>query len=281
MEIIKTAKEMQKRQETLRLKGKRIAFAPTMGFLHKGHESLLVEGKKQADDLVLSIFVNPTQFSATEDLSTYPKNIQGDLAIAERNGVDAVFLPDNSDIYLSGHQTYVNLENLPNFLCGLSRPGHFRGVATVVTKLFNIVKPHVAIFGEKDFQQLAIIRQMTRDLNFDIEIVGAPTVREEDGLAMSSRNSYLTADQRKTALCLIKTLQNARDLVKNGETNPEAIIRLSSEIISSYPETSIDYLAVCDPLSLEKVTVIRGPVLFAMAVKVGNTRLIDNMILEP
>lgn len=272
---------MQKRQEAIRLAGQRIAFVPTMGFLHKGHESLLIEGRKRGDDLVLSIFVNPTQFGPTEDLSTYPRNIEGDLTIAENNGVDAVFLPSSSDIYLPGHQTTVNLEHLPGFLCGLSRPGHFMGVATVVSKLFNIVKPHVAIFGEKDFQQLAVIRRMTHDLNFDLEIVGAPTVREADGLAMSSRNAYLTAEQRQTALCLIKSLQNARDLVKNGETNPEAIIRHSSAIISSHPETSVDYLAVCDPFTLEAVTVIQGPVLFALAVKVGNTRLIDNMILEP
>lgn len=281
MDIIRTVKDMQKRQEAIRLSGKRIAFVPTMGFLHKGHESLLVEGRKRGDDLVLSIFVNPTQFGPSEDLSTYPRNIEGDLAIAEKNGVDAVFLPDSADIYIPGHQTTVNLEFLPGFLCGLSRPGHFKGVATVVSKLFNIVKPHVAIFGEKDFQQLAVIRRMTMDLNFDIEIVGAPTVRETDGLAMSSRNAYLSAEQRRTALCLIESLQNARDLVRNGLTNPEEIIRHSSDIIASYPETSVDYLALCDPLTLESVTVITGPVLFAMAVKVGNTRLIDNMILEP
>lgn len=281
MDIIRTVKDMQKRQEAIRLSGKRIAFVPTMGFLHKGHESLLVEGRKRGDDLVLSIFVNPTQFGPSEDLSTYPRNIEGDLAIAEKNGVDAVFLPDSADIYLPGYQTSVNLDLLPGFLCGLSRPGHFKGVATVVSKLFNIVKPHVAIFGEKDFQQLAVIRRMTMDLNFDIEIVGAPTVREADGLAMSSRNAYLSTEQRRTALCLIESLKNARDLVRNGLTNPEEIIRRSSDIIASYPETSVDYLAICDPLTLEPVTVITGPVLFAMAVKVGNTRLIDNMILEP
>lgn len=281
MDIIRTVKDMQKRQEAIRLSGKRIAFVPTMGFLHKGHESLLVEGRKRGDDLVLSIFVNPTQFGPSEDLSTYPRNIEGDLAIAEKNGVDAVFLPDSADIYLPGYQTSVNLDLLPGFLCGLSRPGHFKGVATVVSKLFNIVKPHVAIFGEKDFQQLAVIRRMTMDLNFDIEILGAPTVREADGLAMSSRNAYLSTEQRRTALCLIESLKNARDLVRNGLTNPEEIIRRSSDIIASYPETSVDYLAICDPLTLEPVTVITGQVLFALAVKVGNTRLIDNMILEP
>ncbi len=281
MEIIKHIDEMQKRQEALRLKGLRLAFVPTMGFLHKGHESLLIEGKKRADDLTLSIFVNPTQFGQNEDLSTYPRNIEGDLAIAERNGVDAVFLPDAKEIYREGSQTFVNLDILPNYLCGLSRPGHFRGVATVVTKLFNIVKPHVAIFGSKDFQQLAIIRQMTKDLNFDIEIVGAPTFREPDGLAMSSRNSYLTAEQRQTALCLIKSLQNAADLVKNGETDPETLIRHATAIIASFPDTAVDYLTVCDPVTLETVSHITGPVLFAMAVKVGVTRLIDNMTIEP
>jgi pantoate--beta-alanine ligase len=281
MEIIKNAGEMQKRQEAVRLKGKRVAFVPTMGFLHSGHESLLIEGRKRADDLVLSIFVNPAQFGQNEDLSTYPRNLEGDLAIAEKNGVDAVFLPDNTTIYPEGYETYVNLERLPDHLCGLSRPGHFRGVSTVVAKLFNIVKPHVAVFGQKDFQQLAIIRRMTKDLNFDIEIVGAPTVRENDGLAKSSRNSYLNEKQRQSALCLIKSLQKAGDLVKKGETNPEVILRHSSEIISSYPETSVDYLTICDPDSLETVTAITGPVLFAMAVKVGATRLIDNMILKP
>ena len=281
IEIIRHVKEMQQHSESCRLQGKKIAFVPTMGYLHQGHMSLLSEGRKRGDELVLSIFVNPTQFAAGEDLSTYPKNIQGDLAIAEKQGVNTVFLPEASEIYKENHQTFVDLEILPNFLCGRSRPGHFRGVATVVTKLFHIVKPHVAVFGEKDYQQLAVIRQMARDLNFDIDIVGSPTVREQDGLAMSSRNAYLDADQRQSALCLIKSLQNARDLVKNGETNPEVIIRLSSEIIASYPETSIDYLAICDPVSLEAVSVIQSAVLFAMAVKVGRTRLIDNMILEP
>jgi pantoate--beta-alanine ligase len=272
---------MQKRSESVRLSGKKIAFVPTMGFLHQGHMSLLKEGRRSGDDLVLSIFVNPAQFGANEDLSTYPKNIEGDLAMAEKEGVNAVFLPKSMDIYGENYQTYVNLEKLPNYLCGLSRPGHFRGVATVVTKLFNIVKPHVAIFGEKDFQQLAVIRQMAKDLNFDIEIIGAPTVRESDGLAMSSRNSYLSPEQRKSAVCLIKSLQKAGELVKNGEKKSEAIIGYSTEIILSHPETSIDYLTICDPVSLEAVNDINGPVLFAMAVKVGTTRLIDNMILTP
>lgn len=281
MEIIKTVKDMQARSERIRLSGKKIAFVPTMGFLHEGHMSLLREGKKRGDDLVLSIFVNPTQFAAGEDLDKYPKNIERDLSMAEKEGVDAVFLPDAPMMYPGSYQTYVSLEKLPNFLCGLSRPGHFRGVATVVTKLFNIVKPHVAVFGEKDFQQLAVIRQMTLDLNMDIDIVGGAIVRERDGLAMSSRNAYLSDSQRQTAVCLYNSLQNAENLVKNGETDAEAIILASRTNIESKPETAIDYLTVCDPVTLETVHTINRRVLFALAVKVGTTRLIDNMILEP
>lgn len=281
IEIIKNIKEIQQRNEKIRMSGKKIAFVPTMGFLHEGHMSLLREGRKRGDELILSIFVNPTQFGAGEDLDCYPSNLEGDFKLAEKEGVDSIFLPDANSIYGDNYQTYVSLETLPNYLCGMSRPVHFRGVSTVVTKLFNIVKPHVAIFGQKDFQQLAIIRQMTLDLNFDIEIIGAPTVREADGLAMSSRNSYLTQEQRVSALCLIKSLQKARELVKNGEKNSETLVKAVTDIIVSNPETSIDYLSICDPVSLENVSVIEKPVLFALAVKVGNTRLIDNMVLEP
>lgn len=281
MDIVKTVKDMQERSERIRLSGKKIAFVPTMGFLHEGHVSLLKEGRKRGDDLVLSIFVNPTQFGAGEDLDNYPKNIERDLALAEKEGVDAVFLPDATQMYPDGYQTYVSLETLPHFLCGLSRPVHFRGVATVVTKLFNIVKPHVAVFGEKDFQQLAIIRRMVLDLDMGIEIVGGPIVRETDGLAMSSRNAYLSETQRQTALCLYNALQNAVNLVKNGETDAEAIFLSSRTIIESQAETSIDYVTLCDPDTLEIVHTIDKPVLFALAVNVGATRLIDNMILEP
>lgn len=281
IKIIRTVPEMQETSEQVRLSGKKVAFVPTMGFLHEGHMSLLKEGRERGDFLVLSIFVNPTQFGAGEDLDTYPSNIENDCRLAEKEGVDAVFLPDKTMMYGENYQTYVSLERLPNYLCGVSRPVHFRGVATVVSKLFNIVKPHVAVFGQKDYQQLAIIRQMTADLNFDIEIVGGPTVRETDGLAMSSRNSYLSDEQRISATCLIKSLQKSQELVKNGEKNSEAVLNAASDIILSHPQTSIDYLKLCDPVSLEEVTVIKGPVLFAMAVHVGETRLIDNMILEP
>ncbi|GAB6097123.1 pantoate--beta-alanine ligase [Desulfatiferula olefinivorans] len=281
MDIVKTVADMQARSRRIRNEGKTIAFVPTMGFLHQGHMSLLDAGRNRANDLVLSIFVNPTQFAPGEDLDAYPKSVARDLAMAEERGVDAVFLPTPEQMYPEHYQTYVTLDTLPHFLCGLSRPTHFRGVATVVTKLFNIVMPHTAIFGEKDFQQLAVIRRMVLDLNMDIEIVGAPIVREEDGLAMSSRNSYLTAGQRRSALCLYKALQNAKKLVMDGERESATITRSSTEIIVSHPETAIDYLTICDPATLESVSRIEGPALFAMAVKVGNTRLIDNMILEP
>ena len=272
---------MQATSEKIRLSGKKIAFVPTMGFLHDGHMSLLKEGKKNGDYLVLSIFVNPTQFAAGEDLDTYPSNLESDFKLAENEGVDAVFLPDSQNIYGENYQTYISLETLPQFLCGVSRPEHFRGVATIVSKLFNIVKPHVAIFGQKDFQQLAVIRQMTLDLNFDIDIIGAPTVRESDGLAMSSRNANLTDQQRIYGLGLIKSLQKSQELVNKGVKNSEAVIIAASQIILSNPETSVDYLTICDPVSLEAVSVIDKPVLFAMAVKVGKTRLIDNAIITP
>ncbi len=281
IEIIKSITEMQKKSEEIRLSGNRIAFIPTMGFLHDGHMSLLKEGKKQGDFLVLSIFVNPTQFAAGEDLDTYPSNLEKDFELAEIEGVDAVFLPDSNSIYGVNYQTYVELETLPQFLCGEARPSHFRGVSTVVTKLFNIVKPHVAVFGQKDFQQLAIIRQMTLDLNFNIEIIGAPIVRESDGLAMSSRNAYLSADQRIYGLSLFKALQKAQELVSNGEKSSEVLINTANKIITANPETSVDYLTICDPENLEKVSVVDKSVLFALAVNVGNTRLIDNAILTP
>ncbi|MBU1168554.1 MAG: pantoate--beta-alanine ligase [Proteobacteria bacterium] len=281
MDIINKIGEMQARSEARRLAGEKIAFVPTMGFLHQGHMSLLKEGRNRGDDLILSIFVNPTQFAQGEDLDAYPKSIERDLGLAEKEGVDAVFLPDAAQMYGENYQTYVSLEKLPNYLCGISRPTHFRGVATVVTKLFNIVKPHVAIFGEKDFQQLAVIRQMVCDLNMDIDIIGGAIVREKDGLAMSSRNAYLSQVQRQSALCLFYSLQHARKLVKNGVNETEVIIQSTREIIESQPETCIDYLMMCDPVSLESKPMIQGPTLFALAVKVGNTRLIDNMILEP
>lgn len=279
MKIIKEAEEMRNYSARLKREGSTLAFVPTMGFLHEGHISLLREAKKHGDKIVLSIFVNPTQFGANEDLDKYPSNLENDFRLAEAVGTDVIFLPEKEKLYGENYQTYVYLEDLPGHLCGISRPVHFKGVATIVTKLFNIVMPDAAVFGTKDFQQLAVIRQMTKDLSFGIKIIGAPIVREDDGLAMSSRNTYLTEEQRKTALVLYKSLQMAEDAVKKGENNPRIIIEMCEKYINSFDETTIDYLSVCDPDTLDEVTVINKPVLFALAVIVGSTRLIDNGIL--
>ncbi len=279
--IFRTTSQMRRFSSDLRRSRKTIAFVPTMGFLHQGHLSLMEKGKSLADRLVVSLFVNPTQFGPNEDLAAYPKDEARDLDMTRETGVDAVFIPDVQQIYPAGHQTVVSLKFLSGHLCGLSRPGHFDGVATVVTKLLGIVRPHVAVFGEKDFQQLAIIRQMVKDLEMGIDIVGAPIVRETDGLAMSSRNMYLTSDQRNSATCLYQALMASRQLVKQGVTSAEAIARSAAASIRAVPETTIDYIAICDPQTLEDVPVVSGPVLMALAVNVGKPRLIDNMMLTP
>ena len=281
IEIIHTIAKMQSYADQSRGKGNTIVFVPTMGYLHAGHLSLMQEGLKHGDDLVVSIFVNPTQFGPGEDLDTYPRDLERDIELVRKEGANALFTPDAKEIYGSHYQTYVALDKLPDHLCGLSRPIHFKGVATVVTKLFNIVKPHIAVFGQKDYQQLLVIGRMVEDLNFDIKIIGAPIIREPDGLAMSSRNSYLTPRRRICALSLYESLQNARRLVKSGEKDVAKIIAAASDLIKSHPETTIDYIVVCNPETLDDVKTIEGPVLMALAVKVGTTRLIDNMILKP
>jgi pantoate--beta-alanine ligase len=272
---------MQERSKHLRNLGEKISFVPTMGYLHEGHLSLFRIGRKAGGCLVVSIFVNPTQFAPDEDLETYPRDLERDVALSRDENVDIVFAPNDKELYPERFQTYVTLEKLPSHLCGLTRPVFFRGVATVVSKLFHIVKPHVAVFGQKDFQQLTVIRQMVRDLHMEIKIIGAPTVREPDGLAMSSRNSYLTSEQRVSARCLYRSLQNAQDLVKGGTAESKKVIAAAVELIDSQPEASIDYVCICDPGTLEDIAIIHGPVLMALAVKVGTTRLIDNMILKP
>ncbi|MEA1901888.1 MAG: pantoate--beta-alanine ligase [Thermodesulfobacteriota bacterium] len=281
IEVITTVKKMQEYSDRVRRLDKTIAFVPTMGYLHEGHLSLIRKGREIGDSLVVSIFVNPVQFAPGEDFENYPRDLQRDLDFARKNGADVVFTPDDKELYSNDYQTYVNLEELPNHLCGISRPIFFSGVATVVTKLFNIVKPHFAIFGQKDYQQLVIIRQMVCDLNFDIEIIGAETLREHDGLAMSSRNVYLTSGQRNSALCLYKSLQKAQALLSSGINDSEKIIDSASEIIKSGTNTEIDYIAICDPKTLIDIKKIDRQALMALAVKVGKTRLIDNTILNP
>ena len=272
---------MQERSDQLRRQGKIIVFVPTMGFLHDGHLSLMKKGKSLGDDLVASIYINPEQFAPGEDLASYPRDVERDLELTQKTGVDAVFVPETKTIYGKEFQTYINLEKLPNHLCGISRPIFFRGVATVVAKLFNIVKPHVAVFGHKDYQQLIVIRQMVQDLDFGIDIVGAPTVREPDGLAMSSRNTYLTSDQRTSALSLFQSMKKTQEALGKGERNATRLIDTAREFIQAHPHTEIDYINICDPDTLVDIKIIDKPVLMALAVKVGKARLIDNMILSP
>ena len=281
IEVISSVKDMQQHSDRIRALGRTIAFVPTMGYLHEGHLALIRKGRELGDDLVVSIFVNPTQFAPGEDFEAYPRDPERDLELIEKEKADVIFFPDTQELYPEGFQTYVELEKLPKHLCGISRPIFFTGVATVVTKLFNIVKPHFAVFGEKDYQQLTIVRRMVRDMNFDITIIGQPTVREPDGLAMSSRNAYLSPAQRPAALSLFNALNNADARVKGGINDAGKIIKEASDLINSYPDTTIDYISICDPETLDDVNTIETPVLMALAVKVGTTRLIDNMILKP
>jgi len=280
MKIIQKVKEMQACADRARLESKKIAFVPTMGYLHEGHLSLVRIAREHCDLLVVSIFVNPSQFAPHEDFEAYPRNFQRDFDMTEKEGVDIIFAPEIADLYPANFQTYVSLEKIPMHLCGISRPIFFRGVASVVTKLFNIVKPHTAVFGKKDYQQLLVIRRMVSDLNMDIDIIGGETIREHDGLAMSSRNTYLTKTQRESAISLNKSLKRAQKAVESGITDASRIVRETKEFISSHPETQIDYVAVCDPETLEDIQVINRPALMALAVKVGSTRLIDNMIFN-
>jgi pantoate--beta-alanine ligase len=279
VKLIHDVQEMQQTVLELKRQGKRIAFVPTMGFLHEGHASLLREGRKRGDLLVLSIFVNPTQFGPNEDLDNYPRNLEGDCSIAKSCDVDLVFVPTASGMYPSGFQTVVSLGALTQPLCGASRPGHFNGVAVVVTKLFGIVQPDVALFGKKDYQQLAIIRQMTADLNLPVEIIGMPIVREPDGLAMSSRNSYLTPEQRQQSLCLYRAILRVRELFAAGETSVERLLAAARVQIEVQPSALIDYLELRDGITLRLVKQATSATLFALAVRIGSTRLIDNTVL--
>lgn len=278
MEIFNSVKEMQNKANLLRQQGQKIAFVPTMGYFHEGHLDLMREGRKRADYLVVSIYVNPTQFAPTEDLEKYPRNFERDHAMADQVGVDAIFFPDNAGMYPPHYQTYIDVEGVTKDLCGASRAGHFRGVATVCAKLFNIVKPQVTIFGKKDFQQLVTIQTMIRDLNMDIEVIGMPTTREHDGLAMSSRNVYLSEEERKSALCLSRALALAKRLFDGGETDAGHILDQVGNYIESHPYTMIDYVKISHVDTIEETNFVSTDTFIAMAVKVGKTRLIDNYV---
>ncbi|MBW1974102.1 MAG: pantoate--beta-alanine ligase [Deltaproteobacteria bacterium] len=281
MNVVATVKDMQARADQWRRDGKKIAFVPTMGYLHDGHLALMKMARRHGDILVISIFVNPTQFGPQEDFERYPRDLPRDLKLAESVGVDVVFTPSAEEMYPQNYQTYVEVTEVSRPLCGARRPGHFRGVTTVVAKLFNIVKPHVAVFGEKDYQQLVVIRRMVQDLNMDVEVLGHPTVREKDGLAMSSRNVYLSSDERKVALRLYQSLMKAQELVSNGITSAAEVLQEVRSILAPDDRLVIDYAEIRDPETLEELDEINGPALLALAAFVGKARLIDNIVLTP
>jgi pantoate--beta-alanine ligase len=279
MEIFSDPKEIQNFVLKEKRKGKIVSLVPTMGYLHQGHLSLMQEAKKYGDIVIVSIFVNPTQFGPNEDLDKYPRDFKGDEAKCESIGVDIIFYPTPENMYPEMYQTYVDVLNVTQNLCGASRPTHFRGVTTVVAKLFNITLPDYAFFGEKDFQQLIVIKRMVTDLNFPVKIIGCPIVRENDGLAMSSRNKYLTEEERKQALCLSKAGKKVLSLFQQGEKNCNVLIKEAEKLISKEPLAKIDYLKIVDINTMQDIDVADKNSLFAIAVKIGKTRLIDNVKL--
>ncbi len=280
MEIIRTPEAMQQRALALRRDGRVIGLVPTMGFLHEGHLSLMRIARKKCDVLVVSIFVNPTQFGPNEDLDAYPRDFERDEALCEKAGGDIVFYPEPGNMYASDASVWVDENALSGVLCGASRAGHFRGVCTVVAKLFNIVQPDLAVFGEKDAQQLRIIERMVRDLDFPVEIIRGPIVREPDGLAMSSRNKYLSAGQRQNALCLRRALDRAKTLIDEGEGDVAVIQQAMRDLIGQVPEATIDYVELVHDETLGTLDRVEGRILVALAVKIGSTRLIDNLVVK-
>ncbi len=280
MKIITTIDQMQENSNRLRDQGDRIGFVPTMGFLHEGHLSLIRKAREENHALVVSIFVNPTQFGPSEDFGAYPRDMENDSTLCRELGTDILFAPSAEEMYPEDFRTTVHVSGLTEALCGASRPGHFDGVTTIVAKLFSIVQPHNSYFGLKDYQQYRVIARMVQDLNMGVEVVGLPTIREEDGLAMSSRNTYLTADERASALTLNRSLRKAEEWVAEGVVDASEITSRAREIIQGEPHTDIDYLQVVDAQDLTPVKTITGPSLMAMAVKVGRARLIDNVVLQ-
>lgn len=280
MKTIETVGEMTELAKAWRKEGKQVGLVPTMGYLHQGHLSLAKAAKLDCDIVVMSIFVNPTQFGPNEDYEAYPRDLSHDQALAESVGVDYLFAPQPNDMYPKGYSTFVNVEGVTDHLCGAKRPGHFRGVATVVSKLFHIVQPEKAYFGQKDGQQVAVLRRMVRDLNMPVEIIARPIVREGDGVALSSRNVYLTDQQRQQAVVLSQGLAQARELFIQGERDSEALKKVVTDVIASAPLAKIDYVELVDGDTMASIDRITGKAMLAVAVYFGNTRLIDNLILE-
>jgi pantoate--beta-alanine ligase len=280
MRIIEKISEMRQWSEAERRAGRCIAFVPTMGFLHRGHLCLVRDAKARGDRLVVSIFVNPTQFGPGEDFPGYPRDFERDCELLKAEGVDVLFHPSVDEMYPQGGQTRVEVEELSVPLCGASRPGHFRAVATVVTKLFNIVLPHLAVFGEKDYQQLQVVRRLVRDLSLGVEIIPHPIVREADGLAMSSRNAYLSAPERAAAVCLSRALCRTERLFKRGEISTRALARIALAELEKEPLANVEYVTLCDAETLDEIEVIDDAAVLALAVRIGKTRLIDNRVFQ-
>lgn len=280
MQLIETVAGVKYQVAAWKAAGLTIGLVPTMGSLHEGHESLMDAARAACDKVVVSVFVNPLQFGPDEDYDNYPRDIERDSAICEAHGVDVVFHPTPEEMYGPNYNTYVVMETLTDALCGASRPGHFRGVCTVVNKLFNIAQPDKAFFGQKDAQQLAIIKRMVADLNMNLQVVGCPIVREEDGLAKSSRNTYLSAEERQAALVLSRAIFAGEQAVRAGERNADALKRLMGDIIAAEPLARVDYIEVVDGATMQPVETLGSSVLTAMAVCIGSTRLIDNFLYE-
>lgn len=280
MKVIKDIGEMQKFSDSLKKDGRKIGFVPTMGFLHDGHLSLINESKRNSDITIVSIYINPTQFSPNEDFDKYPRDFEHDEKMCKDSGVDVIFYPDEKRMYSNKHKTFVVTDELSNRLCGISRPEHFRGVTTIVAKLFNIVKPDVAIFGQKDAQQSIIIKRMVEDLNIDIDIIIAPIVREAEGLAMSSRNKYLSPKNRKDASIIHSSLLKANELVLNGEKQSKVILNLINNHLVNVSDLKVEYISIVDMNNLDPIENIGKNTLIAIAVYFGSTRLIDNIIIN-
>ena len=280
MRVVKSINEVRESVKQWKAEGLTVGFVPTMGYLHEGHESLVRKAVEENDRVVVSIFVNPIQFGPKEDLSTYPRDLERDSELCSRAGADIIFHPENEEMYYNDFSSFVDMNGLTAGLCGKSRPTHFRGVCTVVNKLFNIVQPRRAYFGEKDAQQLAVIKRMVRDLNIDVEVIGCPIIREEDGLAKSSRNTYLNKEEREAATILNRALTKAKKAINDGERNSNGIIDIIKSTINEEVLAKIDYIEVVDSLSMEKVENIEKSVLIAIAIFIGKTRLIDNFTYE-
>ncbi|MFH1117922.1 MAG: pantoate--beta-alanine ligase [Pseudomonadota bacterium] len=280
MDILTTTDALGNRLRPRRQEHQSIGLVPTMGYLHEGHLSLMRKARSENDVLVATIFVNPTQFGPNEDLDKYPRDPEGDAEKCRSAGVDILFVPGPGEVYRAGFQTYVSVEKLSAPLCGASRPGHFRGVATVVLKLFNMVQPSRAYFGRKDYQQVQVIKTMVRDLDLDVQIVECDTIREDDGLAMSSRNAYLAPDHRKQAVCLYQALMEAKSLFKRGEKRAEDYLGAMRKRVNAEPDAEVDYIGIVHPETLDHLDEVKDNALGILAVRIGSTRLIDNMLLD-